>query len=89
MQKIEQLHGKTCEAVDVLGYDPHVSQVSLQSTTRSTGRMNGIQSPEKLTLRTCPEHRMRVLLLSNHKVGQMEFIVAYWVTVLGQESLRN
>ena len=70
VEKIEHLHGKTCEAVDVIGYDPHASQASLQSTTRSTGRMNGLQSPERLTLRTCPEHRMRVLLLSNHNVGE-------------------
>ena len=67
VKQIEQQHQETCEAVDVYGYDPRAAHGTDTLTARSV-RMSGLQTPQKLTLRTCTKHRMRLMLLANQNV---------------------
>ena len=64
--QIEQRHGKHCDAVDVLGYDWRFPGSTPTRQKRiGSSRVYGVQAPEVLQLRTCAEHRMRVMLIHN------------------------
>ena len=67
--QIETKYQDSLEAVDVHGYDPDVS--SQQSTTdaKRLAAPKGQQTPKILRLRTCPEHRQRLILLHNLDVS--------------------
>ena len=56
------------EAVDVYGFNPvqRESDKSKPDITRNTG----LQAPRVLKLRTCPQHRLRVVLLHNEDIGR-------------------
>ena len=67
VRNIEELYTESCEAVDVHGYDPRMIQGAAQPSA-STTRTTSLQVMQTLTLRTCPQHRLRVMCLSNHDV---------------------
>ena len=47
------------------GYDPDTSSQHLPSGGKRMGAPKGQQTPTILRLRTCPEHRLRLILLHN------------------------
>ena len=59
---------KGLEAVDVHGFNPvqRDSNKSSADTTRATG----LQAPRILKLRTCADHRMRVVMLHNEDISR-------------------
>ena len=67
LQQIEQCYGATCERVDVHGFDPRLNAVQKDVDKRSFG---GIQTPKVLKLRTCLQHRLRVIVLHNVNVAE-------------------
>ena len=70
VKQIENLYGKTCDAVDIHGFDPRFP--GPKSEPQKKGRKNCVyraQAPEVLQLRTCAEHRMRVMLIRNIDPG--------------------
>ena len=56
------------QGVDVQGFDPQVPTGAV-SKAAPPSTIPGVQTPPILKLRTCAEHRMRCLLLSNDDVG--------------------
>ena len=69
INQINETYGDDLEAVDVLGYDWRSASGSNPQQSQSR-RLQGIQSPEILQLRTCPGHRQRVMVLVNQDVGR-------------------
>ena len=63
--QIEAKYHDSLEAVDVHGYDPDVSSQQTISSAKRLGAPKGQQTPKILRLRTCPEHRQRLILLHN------------------------
>ena len=66
VKQIEQKFGDSCEGVDIHGYDPRHGREK-QETGKA--HLSGIQTPWTLQLRTCPQHRQRVMLLHNLDVA--------------------
>ena len=73
VKQIENLYGKTCDAVDIHGFDPRfpgrTSEQGKTGRSRLAHRSLRTQAPEVLQLRTCAEHRMRVMLIRNIDPG--------------------
>ena len=64
VRQIEKKYNDEVEALDVIGYDWKASKAGKPQSTQ-TRRLQGIQSPQVLQLRTCQSHRQRVMLLQN------------------------
>ena len=62
VQQIERTFGEKCDAVDVHGYNPDAC-ITPGDTTSKYSDSSGMQAPFTLTLRTCAEHWMRVIVL--------------------------
>ena len=63
VQQIETRFGEDCEAINVVGCNP--KQAVRQAAGSKKTTLRGIQAPAVLTLRTCKQHRQRVMLLWN------------------------
>ena len=66
VHQIDSKYGPTkCEAVDVHGFDPLAvgGDDAMEAKLHKQGK--GLQTPLVLQLRTCPQHRMRLMLLCN------------------------
>ena len=66
VQQIETRFGEDCEAINVVGCNP--KQAVRQAAGSKKTTLRGIQAPAVLTLRTCKQHRQRVMLLWNQSV---------------------
>ena len=66
LDQIGSKFADVCEAVDVYGFDPRTRSDKTHPDQRD---FTGIQFQQMLPLRTCPEHRMRVILLQNLDVA--------------------
>ena len=66
VKQIEEKFGEDCEAIDIVGCNPRKAVKQAAGTTKTS--LRGIQAPEILTLRTCTQHRQRVMLLWNQAV---------------------
>ena len=65
---IERLYwDQGLEAVDVVGFNPVLKESKKEADTR---RSTGLQAPRVLKLRTCPQHRLRTVMLHNENVLQ-------------------
>ena len=66
VRHIEEMYwDKGLEAIDVVGYNPVRKENNKEADTR---RSTGLQAPRVLRLRTCTQHRMRVVMLHNEDV---------------------
>ena len=67
VRHIEEMYwDKGLEAIDVVGYNPVRKENNKEADTR---RSTGLQAPRVLRLRTCTQHRMRVVMLHNENVS--------------------
>ena len=62
IKRIEDTYGGMCEAVDIIGMDPSGASSNLTPDKRT---LAGIQTLDTLRLRTCMQHRMRLMLTHN------------------------
>ena len=66
VRHIEEMYwDKDLEAIDVVGYNPIRKEKKKEASTQ---RSTGLQAPRVLRLRTCSQHRMRVVMLHNENV---------------------
>ena len=66
VRQIGTRFGEYCEAINIVGCDPKQAVQKKPASKKTT--LHGIQAPIVLTLRTCKQHRQRVMLLWNQAV---------------------
>ena len=69
VSQIERLYQDRLEAVDVHGYDPDISPQNRTPVGKRSAAPKGQQTPQVLRLRTCRDHRQRLILLHNLDVA--------------------
>jgi len=69
IRQIERRFGDVCEGADVHGCNWHEGKEVPSDGAAHKRTARGLQTPLVLQLRTCPQHRMRVMVLRNQDVA--------------------